>query len=94
MGVFGDSEPHVTLRAGAHRTRSFPDYTRADKASVGIYAAPTGASKKLYSVPRDTVLTGYQWINGTSAWGSTMWMGNDDGTEWVPVGAIRFFGGV
>ncbi len=91
--VFPDSEPHVRLHPGARKTHSFPDFTRADKPSVGVYAAPTGDSKYLYGVKKDTALYGYQWVNGKSAWGSTLWMGNDDGTEWVPVGAIRFFGG-
>ncbi len=92
VGVLGDSEPHVTLRAGAVRSHPFPDRTRADKRSVAVYSAPNGL-RHLYSVPRDTLLVGYQYVTGTSAWGSTRWLGNDDGTEWVPVGALRQVGG-
>lgn len=90
-GIFPDSEPHVRLYAGARKTKSFPDFTRANKRRVGIYSSPNGAHK--YSVDKDTPLYLYQFVNGPSAWGSTLWGGNDDGTEWVPIGAIRYFGG-
>ncbi len=90
-GVFPDSEPHVKLRSGARKSSPFPDRTRANKAKVGIYSSPGGAFK--YSVPKDTLLVGYQYVEGPSAWGSTRWMGNDDGNEWVPVGALRLVGG-
>ncbi len=92
VGVFPDSEPHVTLRAGAKRSTPFPDRTRAGKTKVGIYSAPNGL-RHLYSVDRGTLLVGYQYVDGTSAWGSNRWLGNDDGTEWVPIGALTHVGG-
>lgn len=91
-GVFPDSEPHVRLFSGAKRSTPFPDRTRAAKRRVGVYARPDGKTH-LYSVPSGTLLVGFQYATGTSAWGSPRWMGNDDGTEWVPVGALSHVGG-
>lgn len=90
--IFPDSEPHVHVVSGGRKSSPFPDRTRANKSRVGIYGGPNGKNRR-YSVGRDTLLTGYQYIEGASAWGSTRWMGNDDGTEWVPVGALRQVGG-
>lgn len=91
VAVFPDSEPHVTLRAKARKSSPFPDRTRANKPKVGVYAYPGGPHR--YSVARGTLLVGYQYVDASSAWGSTRWLGNDDNTEWVPVGALAHVGG-
>ncbi len=92
VAVFPDSEPHVKLRTGAIRTNPFPDRARAAR-DIGIYNAPSSASKRLYGIKDGTVVVGYQRIEGNSSWGSTWWTGNDDGTEWVPSGALKYLGG-
>lgn len=92
--VFPDSEPHVKLYAGARRSTPFPDRTKADKPTVWVHAVPrVGDTHRLYKVEKDRLLVGHQYVTGDSAWGSTTWLGNDDGTEWVPVGALRHVGG-
>ena len=93
VGVFPDSEPHVTLKHNGRKASPFPDRTRVKNPSIGVYAAPSSTAPKLYSVKEGRLLVGYQYATGNSSWGSTVWMGNDDGTEWVPTGALRYVGG-
>jgi hypothetical protein len=91
-GVFPDSEPHVSLRTGAIRTNPFPDRARAAR-DIGIYSSPSSSSKRLYGIKNGTLIVGYQRTQGNSSWGSTWWTGNDDGSEWVPSGALKYLGG-
>ncbi len=91
-GVFPDSEPHVRLIAGAHKADPFPDRVRANR-NIGIYRLPLPSSTRLYGVSKGRLLVVYQYATGTLSWGSTLWGGNDDGTEWVPMGAVDYDGG-
>ena len=95
VGVFPDSEPHVTLRYGAKKSTPFPDRVKAahpTQKSAGVYSAPSGGTR-LYGVANGTLLVGYQVATGTPSWGSDQWLGNDDGTEWIAFGKIRYEGG-
>ncbi len=93
VGVFPDSEPHVILATNASKAKPFPDRVRADEATVRIRAGRTNTSKVLYTVSDGRLLVLYQYARGDSHEGSTLWGGNDDGTEWVHTKNIRHLGG-
>lgn len=93
VAVFPDSEPHVRLRTGAVKSTPFPDRTRAEETEVNIRSAPSSLARKLYIVKKGTLLVGFQYVHGTPHEGSTLWMGNDDGTEWVHVKNLLYVGG-
>jgi len=91
--VYPDSEPHVKLRNGAVKSTPFPDRTRAAETTVRIRSGPRTSAGVLYTVKSGTLLVGYQYVKGDSHEGSSLWLGNDDGTEWVHVKNLNHVGG-
>lgn len=92
-GAFQDSEPHLNLRSGATRSKPYPDRTRAIENGVRIHSAPSSRAKTLYTVPNGQLLVGYQYAHGTVYQRSDVWLGNDDGNEWVHSKRVTHFGG-
>jgi hypothetical protein len=93
VGVFPDSEPHVTLRTGAVRSKPFPDRTRAAEDTVRVRSQPFTDAPVLYKVGKGALLVGYQYVHGDEHEGSTLWLGNDDANEFVHVKNLSHVGG-
>ena len=95
VGVFPDSEPHVTLRFGGRKTSpQFPDRTRTLDANVRVHSAPRSSDATvIYTVPKiGTLLVGFQYAEGDEFRGDRTWLGNDTGTEWVHVKRLKWVG--
>lgn len=93
VGVFPDSEPHVTLAAGAVKSKPFPDRTRAEEEGTRIRSEPYTNAKVLYRVKKGTLLVGHQYVRGDEHEGSTLWLANDDHTEFVHTKNLEHLGG-
>lgn len=96
VGVFSDSEPHITIDS-AHKgvkSKPFPDRTRAAKPTVWIHSAPRrGTPTRKYSVKQGTLLVGYQYVHGDLYQGSDLWLANDDANEFVHTKNLSHVGG-
>ena len=98
-GFTPDTEPHVHLRYGAHRTQRVPDRTRAWNANprrrINVRARPDTLAVR-YIVERLEVgdlFVAYQVTRGAKVAGSTTWYGSHDGTRWVHESGLRYEGG-
>jgi hypothetical protein len=84
-GFTRDTEPHVHLRASARRTRPFPDRTRANETKVRVRREPGRGNPVIGYLDEGDLFTAYQHTDS--------WLGNHDGTRWVPKYAMRRIGG-
>ena len=82
-GIGPDTEPHVRLITGAIRSTPFPDRARAKADGTKIHSRPTIDSPTLYRIDEGRLVRGYQIAHGDAFRGSTEWLGNDAGDEWV-----------
>lgn len=89
--LFPDTEPHVHLRFGATRTTPFPDRARVDVAALWAHTVPAyGTSTRVSPrLERGDLFVAYQRVSRAGA----VWLGDHDGTRWVPAGKVRNIGG-
>lgn len=80
-----DTEPHVHLRAGARRTRPFPDRTRAAELRVRVRSEPGRGNPVVDWLEKGDLFVAFQQTDH--------WVGNHTGTRWVPKRALRYLGG-
>lgn len=89
--VFPDTNPHAHYKYGGTKSSPFPDRTRINRtAGQWAYKSPYyGTANRVRRYSDDDLFVGYQY----STKDGRKWVGNHDGTEWIPAGNLRHVGG-
>lgn len=91
------TDPGLKLRAGAVKTKPYPDRTRVHVTAgslARVMSAPTYSSTIRRRLPRGALFVAYQRItNGQLFEGSRVWFGNKTNTEWMPAARLSHEGG-
>lgn len=95
--LYPDTEPHFHSHFGGHQSSPFPDRTRAIKAGVLVHSTPHHTSKAhpniVGKLAKGQLFVGYQYATGDTYRGSSKWVGNHDGGQWIHVSQLTHVGG-
>jgi hypothetical protein len=92
--VFPDTNPHFHSKYRGTKSSPFPDRTRALDDDVRVHSKPTkGPASTTRRIKKGDLFVAYQYAKGDTYQGSTKWLGNHDGSEWVHEKRLRHVGG-
>lgn len=95
-GVFPDTEPHAHYKYGGYRPTSpihQPDRTRILGDNTNVHSTPSSSSTTIRKLNTGDLWEGWQYAKGSEFRGSTLWLGNHDGTAWVHSKRLSYVGG-
>jgi hypothetical protein len=89
-GVFGDTEPHFHSKFNGAKTTPFPDRVRVNAATVYSHNWPGyGKDRRVRTLHDGDLFRAFQKVTKSGV----VWLGNHDGTEWLPEKKLRQVGG-
>lgn len=97
VGVFPDTEPHAHFHFGGHRPPApihWPDRTRVVSNGTWTRSRPDlGLATRVHKLDQGALWEGWQYATGPEYQGSTLWLGNHLGTEWIHSKFLSHVGG-